>query len=55
MNGSRIYGEAVQKGVSTVSANFQGLTATAELSVFDRIDLKPQLVILPYDANSPKG
>lgn len=55
MNGSRIYGEAVQHGVSTVTANFNSLTATAELSVFDRIDLKPQIVVLPYDANSPKG
>ncbi|KAG4071558.1 hypothetical protein HA402_011712 [Bradysia odoriphaga] len=54
-NGTRIYGEAVQKGGSTVSAIFRSLTATAELSVFDRIDLKPRLVILPYDANSPKG
>lgn len=55
LNGSRIYGEAVQRGVSTVSAHFDSLTATAELSVFDRIDLKPQVVVLPYDANNPKG
>ncbi|KAJ6640907.1 Nuclear pore membrane glycoprotein, partial [Pseudolycoriella hygida] len=55
MNGTRIYGEAVQRGVSTVTANFQNLEATAELIIYDKIDLKPQLVIIPYDANSPKG
>lgn len=55
MNGSRIYGEAVRRGSSTVSSSFLSLTTSAELSVFDQIDLKPKLVILPYDANSPKG
>lgn len=53
-NGSRVHGEAAQSGSSHVEATFEGLYANADLIVFDGIDLKPSLVVLPLDPNNPR-
>ncbi|XP_034665021.1 nuclear pore membrane glycoprotein 210-like isoform X2 [Drosophila subobscura] len=53
-NGSCLYGEALQKGVSTVSGIYDQLAVEAELQIFEKLQLRPSKVILPYDTNSIK-
>lgn len=51
MNGTQIYGEAINIGKSEVLGSFENLKATAELQVFDKLELNPSIVFLPYDPN----
>ncbi|EDW34958.1 GL20049 [Drosophila persimilis] len=53
-NGSRLYGEALKKGVSLIHGTYKKLMVEAELQIFDELRLKPTKVILPYDPNSIK-
>ncbi|XP_034650684.1 nuclear pore membrane glycoprotein 210-like isoform X1 [Drosophila subobscura] len=53
-NGSCLYGEALQKGVSTISGMYDQLAVEAELQIFEKLQLRPSKVILPYDTNSIK-
>lgn len=53
-NGSRVHGEAVKAGSSSVTASFEKLNTKAELFVYQNIELSPALVILPFDPNNPK-
>lgn len=50
-NGSQIFGEAINTGKSAVLGSFEKLKATAELQVFDQLELNPSIVFLPYDPN----
>lgn len=51
VNGSEIYGEAIKTGKSAVLGSFEKLKATAELQVFEKLELNPSIVYLPYDPN----
>ncbi|BFF88831.1 nuclear pore membrane glycoprotein 210-like [Drosophila madeirensis] len=51
-NGSCLYGEALQKGVSTISGIYDQLAVEAKLQIFEKLQLRPSKVILPYDTNS---
>lgn len=51
MNGSQIFGEAISTGKSAVLGSFEKLKATAELQVFEQLELNPSIVYLPYDPN----
>lgn len=51
MNGSQIFGETISTGQSEVLGSFEKLKATAELQVFDKLELDPSIVYLPYDPN----
>lgn len=49
VNGSQIFGEAIKTGKSAVHGDFEKLKATAELQVFEKLELNPSIVFLPYD------
>lgn len=51
VNGSHIFGEAINTGTSAVFGSFEKLKATAELQVFEKLELNPSIVFLPYDPN----
>lgn len=50
-NGSQIFGEAKNTGKSAVLGSFEKLKATAELQVYEKLELTPSIVFLPYDPN----
>lgn len=50
-NGSQIYGETVAVGRSPVASSFDQLRASADLQVFEKLQLQPSTVFLPYDPN----
>lgn len=50
-NGSRIDGEAIRIGKSAVTGSFDNLKASAELQVFNKLDISPAIVYLPFDPN----
>jgi nuclear pore complex protein Nup210 len=49
INGSRIAGGTIERGISLVTGTFNKLVANAEMIIHDKIDLNPRLVVLPYD------
>lgn len=49
VNGSQIFGEATKTGNSAVHGKFEKLKAIAEMEVFDKLELSPSIVFLPYD------
>lgn len=53
INGSRIYGEAIQAGRNPVQGNFENLNAENDMLIYKKLDLTPTLVVLPYDPNFP--
>lgn len=53
-NGSRILGETLKPGTSSVLGTYETLKAQAELQVYKKIILSPLRVVLPYDPNHPK-
>lgn len=53
-NGTRVYGETLKSGTSSVIATYDRLKASGELQVYKKIDLRPARVVLPYDPNHPK-
>ncbi|XP_059614820.1 nuclear pore membrane glycoprotein 210 [Phlebotomus argentipes] len=53
-NGTRIYGEALRKGSTPVVGSFRDLEARAEMQIYERLNLSPRFVLIPYDPNSPK-
>lgn len=50
-NGSQIFGETKKIGKSPVIGQFDELRARAELQVFDRLEIRPAIVYLPFDPN----
>ncbi|KAH8416192.1 hypothetical protein KR222_010408, partial [Zaprionus bogoriensis] len=53
-NGSRLYGEAIKEGATQVYGHYKDLSVQAELQIFEKLQLQPEKVILPYDPNSIK-
>lgn len=51
VNGSHISGETIKTGTSAVHGSFENLKANAELQVYKKLQLTPQVVYLPYDPN----
>lgn len=51
VNGSNVFGEAKNVGKGPVLGSFEQLKVAAELQVFDKLELDPALVYLPYDPN----
>lgn len=50
-NGSQIYGETIAVGRSPVAGSFEQLRASADLQVFEMLELQPSTVFLPYEPN----
>ena len=50
-NGSRIYGDCINIGSTPVSGLFKNLNANAEMVIYERIEVQPAEVIIPYDTN----
>lgn len=50
-NGTQIDGEAIKIAKSPVHGSFEQLKASAELQVFDKLEISPAIVYLPYDPN----
>lgn len=50
-NGSQIFGKTVNTGKSPVFGSYEQLKASAELQVFEQLELNPRIVFLPYDPN----
>lgn len=50
-NGTQIDGEAIKIAKSPVHGSFEQLRASSELQVFDKLELSPATVYLPYDPN----
>lgn len=51
-NGSQIYGQTISTGRSPVAGTFEQLKASAELQVYEKLELQPSKVYLPYDSNN---
>lgn len=50
-NGTQIDGEVIKIAKSPVHGSFEQLKASAELQVFDKLEISPATVYLPYDPN----
>lgn len=50
-NGSQIFGKTANTGKSPVFGSYEQLKASAELQVFESLELSPRIVYLPYDPN----
>lgn len=50
-NGSQIFGETINTGKSAIHGSYEKLKATAELQVYEQLELDPSIVFLPYDPN----
>lgn len=50
-NGSQIYGQAIATGRTIVTGTFEQLKASAEIHVYEKLELQPSIVFVPYDSN----
>ncbi|KAH8272626.1 hypothetical protein KR018_010193 [Drosophila ironensis] len=53
-NGSHLFGEAIQEGITQVYGSYKDLSVQAELQIFEDLKLTPLKVLIPYDPSSTK-